>query len=32
MNGDVVEKSRSKGINCSEAFHLRGSLSVTKAG
>ena len=27
---DVVAQSRSKGISCSETFHPRGSLLVTK--
>ena len=29
-NVDVVEQSCSKGVNCSEMFRTRGSLSVTK--
>ena len=29
-NGNVVEQSRNKGMNCSDAFRPPGSLSVTK--
>ena len=30
LNGDIVEQSHSKGVNCSETFQPRGSSSVTK--